>query len=67
MLNCHHIAINEKMFFVTCDVSLTWNELFISRDVLRVEEVGGQVQPRLRPLDVKVEGEGDAVVLVVDL
>ena len=41
--------------------------MVVAGDVLRREEVCREVEPRLVPLDVEVEREGDAVVLVVDL
>ena len=41
--------------------------MVVAGDVLAGEEVPGEVQPRFRPLDVEVEGEGDGIVLVVDL
>ena len=45
----------------------TGHELLLAGDILGVEELGGEVESWLRPLDVEVEREGDAVVLVVDL
>ena len=41
--------------------------MIIASDVLTVEEGLAQVQPRLGPLHIEVEGESDGIVLVVDL
>ena len=54
-------------FLQKISTSPTRHKLFFSGHVLRVEKLGGQVEPRLRPLHVEVQGEGDAVVFVVDL
>ena len=41
--------------------------MVVTGDVLAVEEGLAEVQPRLGPLHVEVEREGDGVVFVVDL
>ena len=48
-------------------ISLTWHKMIIASDVLTVEEGLAQVQPRLGPLHIEVEGESDGIVFVVDL
>ena len=45
----------------------TWDEVVVAGDVLAVEEGLAEVEPRLGPLHVEVQREGDRVVLVVDL
>ena len=45
----------------------TWDEVVVAGDVFAVEEGLAEVEPRLGPLHVEVQREGDRVVLVVDL
>ena len=45
----------------------TWNKLLICGDVFAIEELLWQVETWLGPLDVKIQRESDAVVLVIYL
>ena len=47
--------------------SLTWHQMILAGDVFAGVEFSAEVEPGLAPLDVEVEAERDAVVLVVDL